>query len=971
MQNTYLKRDYRTYIIDIVPSTSIGEVWIPLNDSTESVQGFIIVEPGTPNEESIFYHRRVGNTVYCYGVNRSNPVEHLINAPVLMANSIDYMNRIIAQIHDQGYIYKKSTSHIIITWGSFYVGGENIMIADVDTSASLPGKSLAVNTTNYIYLKDGDYFITPTADSSLILIWTVLVALDGTITDIEKFNTVSFAETGPRGLKWDKGIIWRWVYSWATAYIVDDVVHYNGSSYICILASTGNVPTNTTYWGIVAEKGADWEWIGDMLTGVYDPNEKNADAFSMDNMDETATKKILSESERTLIGTISGKESSTNKWIAGWYASLDWSGKVPAAQLPSYVDDVLEYADLASFPVTGTTGILYIAIDTGYQYRWTGSVYAEIKGSGETHISAWGLINSALDKSTPVDADMIGLMDSAAGNILKKLSWSNIKATLKTYFDWLYVDLTNPQSISGPKTFTAAWNLLVSSVWDTNIVIEKNEDTTWYSKTRLFFKRTRWTFLTPLATQVWDVIWALGFSGHTWSAYKNLASIEVRDNWATWNMLITDCDLYNNGFKLLDVADFYRYSIVRSVGNLVVNNSFETDISWYTVYGSATNTRDTTEFYNGVASLKSVCTWVSNGAIYVPWLTTAGKRYTVSCYVKWTVGRNFNLYVANATNDQVNHTLTSSWTRVQLSFISNTTNWIYFRTQDALGATFYVDAVQIEEWTTTAWTFTASQWRITVAIKNYEGNDPTSTKPVKYQEVNWTIRTITTAKSFTMNAWINWLNLGSAELATKETDLFLYAINGSAGENINLWVSRLSTKRNISEVPWGWNNEKYIEQGWNSWTENCTLLGRFNAILSGGWAYTWSIPTTSVIENRPIYETRELSWIPIYTGFSVNPGNTHTYKLIGNSCFTIGRENTNWTSNATTFTKTLPFNALDLWSWTFYSVYDVGTDNWTDLLARWVINSGWNTMSFTTGIAWAWTASGWKRFKWFSIIYEI
>lgn len=102
------------------------------------------------------------------------------------------------------------------------------------------------------------------------------------------------------------------------------------------------------------------------------------------------------------------------------------------------MDDVLEYANLAAFPGTGSTGVLYIAIDTGFQYRWTGSVYAEIKDSGETTTSAGGLINSASAKSTPVDADMIGLMDSAAGNILKKLSWLNIKATLKTYFDTLY-----------------------------------------------------------------------------------------------------------------------------------------------------------------------------------------------------------------------------------------------------------------------------------------------------------------------------------------------------------------------------------------------------------------------------------------------------------------------------------------------------------------------------------------------------
>ena len=51
-------------------------------------------------------------------------------------------------------------------------------------------------------------------------------------------------------------------------------------------------------------------------------------------------------------------------------------------------------------------------------------------------------INASTAKTTPVDADMIGLMDSAASNVLKKLSWANIKATLKTYFDTLYSSRT-------------------------------------------------------------------------------------------------------------------------------------------------------------------------------------------------------------------------------------------------------------------------------------------------------------------------------------------------------------------------------------------------------------------------------------------------------------------------------------------------------------------------------------------------
>ena len=45
---------------------------------------------------------------------------------------------------------------------------------------------------------------------------------------------------------------WKGTYNASTAYTIDDVVEYNGSSYICILASTGNLPTDTTYFELMS-----------------------------------------------------------------------------------------------------------------------------------------------------------------------------------------------------------------------------------------------------------------------------------------------------------------------------------------------------------------------------------------------------------------------------------------------------------------------------------------------------------------------------------------------------------------------------------------------------------------------------------------------------------------------------------------------------------------------------------------------
>jgi len=75
-------------------------------------------------------------------------------------------------------------------------------------------------------------------------------------------------------------------------------------------------------------------------------------------------------------------------------ARLDGSGLIPAALLPSYVDDVLEFANLAAFPATGESGKIYVARDNGKTYRWSGSAYIEISASpGSTDAVPEGSVN--------------------------------------------------------------------------------------------------------------------------------------------------------------------------------------------------------------------------------------------------------------------------------------------------------------------------------------------------------------------------------------------------------------------------------------------------------------------------------------------------------------------------------------------------------------------------------------------------
>lgn len=93
------------------------------------------------------------------------------------------------------------------------------------------------------------------------------------------------------------------------------------------------------------------------------------------------------------------------KGVADGVATLDSAGLIPASQLPSYVDDVLEFADFASLPVTGESGKIYITLDDGLQYRWTGSIYVSI--SSGPGVASMGDLT---------DVDLTGL---SVGDVLK------------------------------------------------------------------------------------------------------------------------------------------------------------------------------------------------------------------------------------------------------------------------------------------------------------------------------------------------------------------------------------------------------------------------------------------------------------------------------------------------------------------------------------------------------------------------
>ena len=133
-------------------------------------------------------------------------------------------------------------------------------------------------------------------------------------------------------------------------------------------------------------------------------------------LDGTAVKNVGYDSTtQKLTMTIDGEVSDIVK-----IATLDDSGKVPASQLPSYVDDVEEYADFAHFPATGESDKIYVALDTGFTYRWSGTQYVRLNTYDEATQTNSGLMSAAdktkLDGVAPGATANIGTITSVKMN---------------------------------------------------------------------------------------------------------------------------------------------------------------------------------------------------------------------------------------------------------------------------------------------------------------------------------------------------------------------------------------------------------------------------------------------------------------------------------------------------------------------------------------------------------------------------
>lgn len=147
-------------------------------------------------------------------------------------------------------------------------------------------------------------------------------------------------------------------------------------------------------------------------------------------------------------------------------ASKITTGIIDAARLPAYVDDVLEFANLASFPATGEAGKIYVALDTNKTYRWSGSVYIYItSGAVDSVNGQTGVVNITTITGNAGTATKLQTARTINGVSFDGSSNITITDSTKQPLD---NDLTAIAALSGTsgflkKTATDTWTLDTST----------------------------------------------------------------------------------------------------------------------------------------------------------------------------------------------------------------------------------------------------------------------------------------------------------------------------------------------------------------------------------------------------------------------------------------------------------------------------------------------------------------------------
>lgn len=244
---------------------------------------------------------------------------------------------------------------------------------------------------------------------------------------------------------------------------------------------------------------------------------------------------------------------------------------------------------------------------------------------------------------------------------------------------------------------------------------------------------------------------------------------------------------------------------------------------------------------------------------------------------------------------------------------------------------------------------------LVVTLQHQDGTNPTSTRPLWFR-IGGIWRSVTTTTTITIPDGTNFFNAGSAELGTKLTGHFAYAVWDSNSSVVALSTSRIPYGRVVTDFNSSTTNEKHLFNYANftagGTPDNVANIGYFEATLSlSGTSHLWTVPTfTNVnLRHEPTFETRDLDWTPVHDRVTTTYTNLPTvsnahYQVVGTKLIIYERHTQHATPGGTGNQRlTLPFTnfpagvsqncpGLNVTAFTLFSALWIASSNQMQLI---------------------------------------
>lgn len=249
-------------------------------------------------------------------------------------------------------------------------------------------------------------------------------------------------------------------YNNATTYLRLDVVTYNGSSYVCLQESVGNLPTNTTYWQLMASKGDTGARGQDGYTPV-----KGTDYFTQEDIASLNIPEYTSD----LVNDSSFIDNTVNNLI-NYYLKNETYTKTEVNTLIGNIQQ-FHYEVVQTLPQTGETNILYLVPKSTSE---TNNYYDEY-----VYSNGWEKIgDTQVDLSNYVTITMLNqaLADyTTTANLTTLLNAKQNQITSTNKLDASLVDDTNSNNKFVTNAEKTTWNGKQDTLTaGTNITIDAN-----------------------------------------------------------------------------------------------------------------------------------------------------------------------------------------------------------------------------------------------------------------------------------------------------------------------------------------------------------------------------------------------------------------------------------------------------------------------------------------------------------------